>query len=102
MNDLELISFRIISTVGTARGMFITAIQKAKNGDFEEASQLIEQGNRHFMEGHEAHMEMLTRQANGEATPLDILLIHAEDQMMSAETFKIIAEEFIDLYKRLN
>lgn len=102
MNDLELISFKIISTVGTARGMFITAIQKAKNGEYEEAAQLIEQGDRHFAEGHEAHMEMLTRQANGDMPPLDILLIHAEDQMMSAENFRIIAEEFIDLYKRLN
>ena len=31
-----------------------------------------------------------------------LLLIHAEDQLMSAEGFQTIAEEFIALYKRLD
>ena len=29
-------------------------------------------------------------------------MLHAEDQLMSAESFRIIAEEFIDLYKKLS
>ncbi|MEG0094177.1 MAG: PTS lactose/cellobiose transporter subunit IIA, partial [Erysipelotrichaceae bacterium] len=28
-----------------------------------------------------------------------LLLLHAEDQLMSAEAFSIIAKEFIDLYE---
>ena len=31
-----------------------------------------------------------------------LLLIHAEDQMMSAETFQVLAGEFIDLCKMIN
>ena len=30
-----------------------------------------------------------------------VILMHAEDQLMSAEGFKIIANEFIDIYKRM-
>ena len=44
---------------------------------------------------------MLTKEANGELGNAGVLLIHAEDQLMSAEAFKIIAEEFIDLYKKI-
>ncbi|MBQ1914169.1 MAG: PTS lactose/cellobiose transporter subunit IIA, partial [Selenomonadaceae bacterium] len=33
--------------------------------------------------------------------PLPLLIIHAEDQLMSAEAFKILAQEFIDVYKRV-
>ena len=28
--------------------------------------------------------------------------MHAEDQLMSAETFKIMAMEFIDMYKKVS
>ncbi len=28
--------------------------------------------------------------------------MHAEDQLMSAETFRVLAEEFIDVYKKMN
>ena len=41
-------------------------------------------------------------EASGELDGSGLLLIHAEDQLMSAEGFRIIAEEFIDVYKRLN
>ncbi len=37
-------------------------------------------------------------QANGQNLKLDILFIHAEDQMMSAESMKIVAQEFVDVY----
>lgn len=98
MEELELISFKIISAVGSARSNFINAIQEAKKGNFERANELIEEGEKFFSEGHKAHMEILTMQANGEEMKLDVLFIHAEDQMMSAESMKIVAQEFIDLY----
>ena len=30
-----------------------------------------------------------------------LILIHAEDQLMQAETFRVIAEDFIDVYEKL-
>jgi PTS system cellobiose-specific IIA component len=99
MEGLELISFKIIASVGNARGMFINAIRLAKKGKFKEAESNIKQGDEFMIEGHHAHMEVLTMQSNGEDIPFDLLLVHAEDQMMSAETTKIMAEEMIDLYK---
>jgi len=32
---------------------------------------------------------------------MGLILTHAEDQMMSAEIFKVMAEEMIDLYRKL-
>ena len=98
MEELELISFKIISAVGAARSNFINAIQEAKQGNVERARELMNEGESFFTEGHHAHMEILTMQANGQNPKLDLLFIHAEDQMMSAETMKIIAQEFIELY----
>ncbi|SEI56267.1 PTS system, Lactose/Cellobiose specific IIA subunit [Alkalibacterium gilvum] len=48
MEEMELIFFEIISTVGTARSAFIDAIGLAKKGDFKAAEAKINEGNEHF------------------------------------------------------
>ncbi len=101
MEGLELISFQIISAVGTARSMYIEAIQLAKAGDFEGAEKLLEEGQQVFLEGHHAHAGLIQKEAAGEKCEFALLLMHAEDQLMSAEAFSILAQEFIDVYKKM-
>lgn len=100
--ELELACFNIITHVGTARSNYIGAIQLAKEGKFDEAEDLIKAGEAEFVEGHHAHADMLTKEANGELGTVGLLMLHAEDQLMSAEAFKIIAEELIDIYKKIS
>ena len=102
MEGLELISFQIISSVGTARSYYIEAIQKAKAGKIDEAKKTIKEGEEIFLEGHHSHAELLQKVASGEDVKINLLLMHAEDQMMSAESFGILAQEFIDLYEKIN
>ena len=82
MEGLEITCFQIISNVGTARSSYFEAIHKAK--------------------GHEAHFELLQREAKGGPAGSSLILIHAEDQLMSAEGFKIIAEEMIASYEQMD
>ena len=102
MNELELTSLNIIANVGTARSNYITAIDKASEGDFKEAERLIKEGEDAFNEGHQAHSQLLTKMANGEDVTMTLLLTHAEDQLMSAEAFGILAKKFITLYEKVN
>ena len=67
-----------------------------------EAAELIKQGDEAFSLGHNAHADLLTMDANGEISNGYMLLMHAEDQLMSAEAFRILADEFITLYKRID
>ena len=98
--DIELIAFRIISGVGSARSSYIEAIAAAKAGDFERAEKLIQQGEENFAEGHHAHQQLMEAENKGENVAT-LLVLHAEDQLMSAEAFKTVANEFIDSYKRI-
>jgi cellobiose PTS system EIIA component len=102
MQGIELISFEIISSVGMARSCFIEAMRKAREGLFEDAQSLIKEGEGYFIEGHRAHTRLIQLEATGEPLVLTILLTHAQDQLMSAEGFKIIAEEFIHTYQKMN
>ena len=101
MEGLELVSFQIIAAAGSARSSYVEALQAAKNGNFEEAEAMIKQGDADFVEAHHVHAELIQKFAGGEDPGANILLIHAEDQVMSAEVLKLMALEFIDLYKRL-
>jgi len=99
MEGMELISFQIIAAVGTAKSMYIEAIQAAKKGDFDEADQLIKEGAEVFLDGHKAHASLIQKEASGEKVDFSLLLMHAEDQLMNAETTKLMAVEIIELYR---
>lgn len=101
MEGLELQCFQIISAVGMARSSYIEAIQEAKKGNFEEAKNMIAEGEKSFLQGHEVHASMIQQEASGQKVEPCLLLIHAEDQLMSAEGFKIIAEEMIANCERI-
>ncbi|OTO77370.1 MULTISPECIES: PTS lactose/cellobiose transporter subunit IIA [unclassified Enterococcus] len=98
---LEKISFEIISNVGTARSKYINAMQFAKQGWIEKAHASVKEGEEYFVEGHHAHANLLAMQSEGKMIPFSMLLIHCEDQLMSADCFKIMADEFIDLQEKL-
>ena len=102
MEGLELTAFQIISAVGTARSCYIEAIQEAKQSNYEAAEKLIAEGDEAFVEGHDAHAGLLQMEASGEGGNINLLILHAEDQLMSAEGFKTIALEFIEVYKRFD
>lgn len=101
MDSLELMSFQIISAVGAAKSCFIEAMRIAEKGDFEKATAKIKEGDNEFIKGHEAHASLIQKEASGEKTTPNVLLMHAEDQLMSAETIKTMAEEIIRLNQRL-
>lgn len=101
MNELQIACFQIIAAVGTARTGYIEAIHLAKARDFDAAVRKVEEARGAFAQGHAVHADLVQRTAAGENLNIDLLLVHAEDQLMSAEGFGILANEFIELYRAL-
>lgn len=101
-DEMEKICFQIIANAGGAKSCYIDAIRLAKEGKFGEAREQIKQGNDAYNTGHDVHMSLLQEDAAcvGSVT-MSLLLTHSEDQMMQAETFRVLAEELIDAYEKL-
>ena len=97
----QMLAFQIIASVGAARSYYIEAIDAARDGEFDKASQYVGEGQAEFLKGHDVHTSLVQQAAAGNDRGMDILLTHAEDQLMSAEGFGILAEEFIDVYKKM-
>ncbi len=101
MEGLELVAFKIISSVGMAKSSYIEAMKLAQDKDIDGAYDKVKEGESYFTEGHLAHAQLIQKEACGEKITPTLLLIHAEDQLISAETIKIMTIEIIKLNNRL-
>ena len=96
MNDTAEKSCAIIAAVGAAKGCFIEAMRYARDNQIEDANKVYEEGVQNYNVGHQVHHELVTQFANGVDVGCDILMVHAECQMMSAEDFMVLSKEMID------
>ncbi len=101
MEQMEMICFNLISSVGMAKSSYVEAMREAAKGAFDEAAAKMKEGDAFYAKGHDSHSDLIAQEANGEAVAFSLLLMHAEDQMMSTETIRLMAEENIKLYQRL-
>lgn len=63
---------------------------------------MIQEGNTVFREGHYAHASLLKMEASGDQIQVTLLMLHAQDLLMRAANFKILAVELIDLFEMLH
>ena len=92
----------LILSVGQARNCYVQAIQEAKSHHYEECNELMRKGNEVYQKGHRIHQGLMQEEAGGEHVDISVLLTHAQDQLMSAENFKILCEEFVDMYRKMD
>ena len=97
MGSSELEILEIISSVGQARSLYIEAIQEAKSKNYGQCNELVRKGNEQYAKGHRIHQRLVQEEAGGNPVDLNLLLTHAQDLLMSAESFKILCDEFVDL-----
>lgn len=96
--DLEQIIYNLVLHGGNARGEAYEALDAAEEGDFEKAEKKLEKADDEFYAGHE-YQNMLV-QGEQSKSP-NFLVIHAQDQLMTALAEKNLIKRMIELYKRL-
>ncbi|MBU5592959.1 PTS lactose/cellobiose transporter subunit IIA [Clostridium sp. MSJ-4] len=100
--NMDMIAFSIISNVGNAKSLVMEAFYAAKEGDFNLAEEKLEESKQYFLEGHKVHASLIQKEANGEKVQVSLILMHAEDQLMSTETIAELVKEMIEMYKRFD
>ena len=96
MDEQEQTVINLIVNAGSARSSAIEAIQYAKAGDIEKADVSIQTAKETVNEANHDQPEF-----RGEKTPLNLLMVHAQDHLMCALVVIDLAQEFIDVYKKL-
>ena len=97
--EAQMVAFQLISYAGDAFSSFFKAVEKARNGEFDEADELIKKGESELTNAHNAQTELLAKEAQGKDIEYSIMLVHAQDHLMTTIMYERVAKEFITLYK---
>lgn len=101
MEDSVKKCFQMISIVGEAKANYIQSIKAAKGNQFDEARKLLQAGDDMFSKIHDIQQDLSNRNMGQILNDYQLLLMHAQDQVMSTEQFKIMAQEMHDCYEKI-
>ena len=101
MNEMEMVVINLIVNAGSARSSAIEAIQYAKAGDIEKARESLQNAKEAVTEAHHSQTDMIQAEIRGEKTPLSLLMVHAQDHLMTSLLCMDLAQEFVDLYAEI-
>ncbi|WP_253286816.1 PTS lactose/cellobiose transporter subunit IIA [Virgibacillus sp. MSJ-26] len=99
--DIQLLSFQIILHAGNARSYAMEAIHEAKEYHFKEAREKIELAEEEFTKAHHEQTKLLQEESKGSKHEVTVILVHAQDHLMTAMTVKDLANEMIDMYEKI-
>lgn len=99
--EMQTLSFSIILHAGNARSCAMEAISLAKGYEFTAAREKLEEAENEFVEAHKLQTKLLQAEASGEKNEVTVILIHAQDHLMTSMTLKDLANEMIDMYEKI-
>ncbi|SEP47748.1 PTS lactose/cellobiose transporter subunit IIA [Propionispora vibrioides] len=99
--NMEHLVMTIIVKSGEAKSSALEAIHNAKRGEIAQAKELLTAANESLGEAHRVQTGMIQAEAGGKKTEVSLLMVHAQDHLMTAMTVRDLAAEFVDLYARL-
>lgn len=91
----------LIANGGNAKSLAFEAIRLAKTGDIEGAREKLKESDKSLLEAHNSQTSMLTQEAQGDHIHVTLLVVHSQDHLMNAITFRDLAGEMVDLYEKL-
>lgn len=98
--DSEQIVFTIIMHAGDARSYALEALRYAREGNNTEAEKSMAKAKTELVEAHHIQTELLQAEARGEKQEVNLLLIHAQDHLMTAILAKDLIEEMMLMYNK--
>lgn len=101
MEELETQIFEIISHSGTARANLYEALTAARNGNIEESKTLMDEADQEMTLAHNVQTKLITADLEGK-TKISLLLIHAQDQLMTTMSEQTLIQQLISMQEEIN
>jgi PTS system cellobiose-specific IIA component len=93
--------FEIITHGGNARALAYEALTAAEEFNFEKADELIKQSYEEIGYAHKTQTRLIQAELNGEKYEKSLLMIHAQDHLMTAMSEQKLIEHMIRIIKKL-
>ncbi len=102
MEQLEQLIFQLIANSGSARSNIFEALDFAQNGDVEKSKELMEEAKKEILEAHKIQTSLIQNEAQGEGVEVNILMVHAQDHLMTSMLAKDLVEKMIYMQMEIN
>ncbi len=99
--ELQMASFGIILSSGNARSVIHEAFAAMREGDYDKAEELLEAANADILEAHHSQTGLLQEYASGTEVKVEIIMVHAQDHLMTTMTLREVALEMLALYRKV-
>lgn len=100
--DIELIAMELVGNAGEARSLAFEALAEAKKGNFDRAEELLEKSKEASLKAHHTQTELICNEADGNKVEIGLLMVHAQDHLMTSILARELISEMIELYKKLS
>ena len=97
----HLVAFNIILHSGSARTSIHEALACMREGKFAEAEEKLEEADKELVLAHQAQTDLLQEFSRGTTIEIQIIMVHAQDHLMTTMTLLEVAKEMEHLYKRV-
>jgi PTS system cellobiose-specific IIA component len=98
--NVEECSMTMILHAGQAKANIHEALQAARDGNFAETSEKMKEAKEELMQAHKQQTKLLQEDAQQRFDNFPILLIHAQDHLMTVMSEKDLIEEMIAMYRK--
>lgn len=99
--ELQMAAFGIILSSGNARSVIHEAFATMREGDYDKAEELLEAANADMLEAHHSQTGLLQEYASGTEVKVEIIMVHAQDHLMTTMTLREVALEMLALYRKV-
>lgn len=100
-SQVQAIAFELIAHAGDAFNHFFTAVNEAEKTNFERAAEEIELGDAALNKAHQSQTSLLVAEANEENIDFSVILVHAQDHLMTTMMYERIAKQMIQMYRKI-
>ena len=97
--DIEVIAMELVGNAGEARSLTFEALAEAKKGNFDRAEELLEKSKEASLRAHHTQTNLICDEAAGNKVEIGLLMVHAQDHLMTSILARELITEIIEIYK---
>ena len=98
--DLEMIAMELVGNAGESRSLSFEALSLAREGNFDEAEEKLKEAKRSMLRAHQIQTQLICKEADGEEIKIGLLMVHAQDHLMTAILARELIEEIISIHEK--
>ena len=101
IENLEETVMELIINAGESRSCAMQALYAAKAGNWDEVDDLLEESTAASKRAHAVQTELIGMDMGTGKVPVNLIMVHAQDHIMTSMLARELIEELIEVHKKL-